>query len=148
MIPAKITRKEQPLVVTRDQIKALERAIITELEPVDTPLEHHFIPGVYIRKLTLPAGTVLTGKVHSTIHGCIVAKGRILVASEEGGTKELVAGDVFVSHPGVKRAGYAIEDTVFINVHANAEETRDLEVLEAQLIAPEALEYTKVEVLA
>lgn len=148
MLPAYRIREQRPAPITRSQVKAYERAIIEQLEPVDAPLEHHFIPGVYVRKMTLPAGAAIAGKIHDTLHMCIVAKGRILVASEEG-TRELVAGDVFVSRPGVKRVGYAVEETVFINVHTNREDDTDLAVLESKLIVPEALEYTprKVEVL-
>jgi len=146
MLPAYRHVRQTLPAVTRAQIKSLENAILRELEPVEEVLEHHFIPGVYCRKLTLPAGAVIVGKIHQDLHMCIVAKGRIMVASEEG-SKELVAGDVFVSRPGVKRAGYAIEETVFINIHTNKEDDKDLAVLESKLIVPEALEYTKAEVL-
>lgn len=129
-----------------EQIKALELAIATELEQVELPLEHHFMPGVYIRKMTLPAGTVLVGKVHATEHACIVAKGRIAVVSETG-RAELVAGDTFISAPGAKRVGYALEDTVFINVHTNIENDTDLAVLEAKLIKPEVIGYVRKEVV-
>lgn len=147
MLPAHRTRPQLPAPITRSQIKAYERAIIEQLEPVEAPLEHHFIPGVYLRKMTLPAGAAISGKLHTTLHLCIVAKGHILVASEEG-TRELFAGDVFVSKPGVKRIGYALEETVFINIHMNQDDEKDVAVLEEKFTAPEALEYTKVEVLA
>ena len=147
MLPAHRIRTQLPTApVTRAQIKAYERAIVEQLEPVEAPVDHHFIPGVYVRRMTLPAGAAISGKIHDTLHMCIVAKGHILVASEEG-TRELFAGDVFVSRPGVKRIGYAIEETVFINVHTNKDDDTDLALLESKLIVPEALEYTKVEVL-
>ena len=145
MLPAHRSVPQALPAVTRDQLKRLEVAISTQLQPVDAPLQHDFIPGVYCRKLTIPAGAVLVGKIHKDLHLCIVAKGRIMVASEQG-TKELVAGDVFVSEPGVKRAGYAIEETVFINIHTNESNDTDLKVLENKLIVPEAIGYTKAEV--
>ncbi len=130
------------VALTRQQLKGIEHAIATELEPIDMPLQHAFIPGVYARSLTIPQGGVLVGKVHSTVHICIVAKGRILVATEgQAGKVELVAGDMFVSEPGAKRVGYAIEETVFINVHSNEDNDTDLGVLESKLITPELIGY-------
>jgi hypothetical protein len=123
------------LPTTYTDLKRFE-AMVAQLPPAEMVLEHYFIPGVYIRKLSMKAQTVLVGKIHATVHGCIVAKGRIAV-----GRTEFVAGDVFVSEPGAKRAGYAIEDTVFINVHANPDDETDLAVLEARLITPEMIGY-------
>ncbi len=122
--------------VTYADIKKLEALIPRCLPPAEMVLEHYFLPGVYIRKLSMKAGTVIVGKIHSTVHGCIVAKGQIAV-----GKTVLVAGDVFVSEPGAKRAGYAIEDTVFINVHANPDDSQDLALLESRLITPELIGY-------
>ena len=55
--------------------------------------------------------------------------------------RKFEAGDVFISEPGAKRAGYAIEDTVFINVHANPDDCQDMAVLESRLITPETIGY-------
>jgi len=96
------------------------------------PLEHHFIPGAYARALTIPAGTLLVGKIHK--HPCFnfVAAGEITVLTEDG-VKTLKAGDFFRSEAGVKRVGLAHADTVFINVHPTT--TTDLDTLERELTA-------------
>jgi quercetin dioxygenase-like cupin family protein len=134
------------LVLAYDKVKQLEQGIIDELELLDLEVEHVFVPGWYIRKLHIPAGCVLTGKIHATEHICAVEKGRILVRTVgEEGVKQLVAGDRFVSQPGVKRVGYALEDTVFVNEHVNNDDTRDLALLESRLIIPEAIGYEKTE---
>lgn len=124
---------------TREQIDAYARWVATR-PPVEAPLEHLHIDSVYVRALYIPKDATLVGKVHATEHICIVAKGRILVASEQG-RKELKAGDMWVSGPGAKRVGYALEDTIFINVHSNRDNDTDLAVLESKLITPEAIEY-------
>jgi hypothetical protein len=133
--------REQLPAVTYDSLKRLEQAVIDNLEPVDCPLQHEYIDGVYVRKGLIPAGTVIVGEIHATEHIVIIVTGRILVVSEEGGRKEFVAGDMFVSGPGTKRAGYALEDTICINVHTNKENDRDLDVLKAKLILPELIGY-------
>jgi hypothetical protein len=133
-------------VLAYDQVKRLEQGIIDELEQVDLHVEHIFTPGKYIRALHIPAGCVLTGKIHATEHICKVLMGRILVRTVgEEGVKELVAGDEFVSQPGIKRVGFAIEDTVFVNEHTNEDNTTDLALLESRLIIPEAIGYEKTE---
>jgi quercetin dioxygenase-like cupin family protein len=138
--------QEQLPVLTRDSAKQYEQAIIDHLEPVDPPIEHAHIDGVYARKMSLNEGETLTGKIHSTEHICIVAKGRIAVRTVgEEGTKILEAGDMFVSGPGAKRIGYALEDCVFINIHTNKENDTDLAVLESKLITPELIGYDKEE---
>jgi quercetin dioxygenase-like cupin family protein len=95
------------------------------------PVDHVFADGVYARCMNIPKGTMLTGKIHKTQHLNIVAKGRILVATEDG-TKEISAPCIFVSEPGTKRAGYALEDTVWINIHVTDE--TDLDKIEEQVI--------------
>lgn len=113
-------------------IYALEDAIVNELPLLDLDVRHHFAGGLYARELFIPAGTILTGKIHK--YDCInvVPVGKIQVATEEG--SKLIEGPyVFVSPPGTKRAGVTLEDTIWITVHASNE--TDLDALEKQLIA-------------
>lgn len=115
-----IVRNEtvQGIIALEDALKAMDQ--------VDLPLGHYQIPGVYVRAMMIPKGTVLTGKIHN--HKCIsiVAKGSISVASKDG-MKRLDAGWIGVSEEGIKRAGYAHEDTVFITVH-QCDETEICEI--------------------
>ena len=112
-----------------DKVFALEE-MVKEMPQVELDIEHVFAPGTYARKMVIPAGVVLTGKIHLTEHINIVAAGVIEVRSE-GETRRIEAPAIFVSKPGVKRAGFAIEDTVWITIHAT-EET-DPEVIEEQI---------------
>jgi quercetin dioxygenase-like cupin family protein len=99
------------------------------------PVTHHFAPGLYAREMLIPAGVTLVGKMHRFDHLCVVLRGRILVATETG-TKEIVGPAMFTSPAGVKRAGVAIEDTVWITYHPT--EKTDLAQIEADVIVPEA----------
>ena len=57
------------------------------------------------------------------------------MAITDEGEYEIEAPHIFVSGPGVKKAGYAIEDTVWINVHP-WEGEENIELIEQQVIVP------------
>lgn len=124
-----------PNVPTLAMIHRLEDALFAgPTIDMDALTSHHFADGLYGRELFIPAGTVLTGKMHKGRHLNVLAKGDITVWTEQG-MKRLQAPAVIVSEAGTKRVGYAHTDTVWITVHAS-EET-DLARLEEQLIEPE-----------
>ncbi len=101
------------------------------------PLTHTFGEGVYVREMLLPQGTMITGKLHRHAHPYVLLRGEVLVVSEAGGQEHLRAPLSRIAPPGTKRAMYALEDTVWITMHPNPDNTRDLAVLEAQIIAPD-----------
>ena len=98
------------------------------------PVQHFFAPGMYARAMFIPAGGVLVGKMHRFEHLAAILTGRIRVASEFG-DKEMFGPCLFVSPAGVKRAGFALQDTVWVTFHAT--EKTDLEEIERELIVPE-----------
>ncbi len=135
---------------TRGDILHLQEVLLAmnsgETHINSCPLKHHFAPQVYGREILLPKGITVVGKLHRHAHLNIVLKGHCLVVTEFE-QKELQAGDVFVSQSGIKRAVYALEDTVWITVHPNASNTTDLQKIEDYVIAPsyEALAFDKPE---
>ena len=110
-------------------------------DQLDLPVVNHFTPGVYARELTIPTGTLLTGKIHRYEHLCVISKGDISVLSEDG-FKRIKAPFTFISKPGVKRLAYVHDETVWTTFHANQDEERDPGVLVERHTAPnyEALE--------
>ena len=121
-----MTEVAQP---SREKVEALERAL-QHLPQVDCPVRHFFVPGMYAREMTIPAGTVLTGAVHKTEHLSTISAGRILVQTDDG-VKDIRAPFTFVSKPGAKRAGVAMETTVWTTYHATS--TTDLDALVEEL---------------
>jgi len=117
--------------IARKNILALEDEM-RKHEQIELRVEHHFAPGVYARELFIPAGTLLTGKIHKTEHLNIISQGRISI-SNVGERTMITAPHTMISKPGTKRAGYAHEDTVWVTVHPTDE--TDLKVLEKMLIA-------------
>lgn len=124
----------QASIPTREQIEQLE-AQMRMMEQLPIEPVHHFADGLYAREITIRAGTILTGKVHSTEHLNIVSQGRIAVWTEDG-MKIVAAPCTLVSRPGTKRVGFALEDTVWTTIHANPGNLTDLAALELALIDP------------
>lgn len=127
----KVYRIEDGEVVksARDKILSAE-SFLSTLPQVDMPVDHKFTDGLYSRKILIPAGTCLTGKVHRKGDITIVPYGRIKVLTEDG-FKEVVGPCDFVGTPGVKKIAYAVEDTLWINVFAT--ENTDLDAIEEEL---------------
>ena len=121
-------------VPTREQINALERELaVLPTRIKDIPTFHHFAPGLYVREVLIPAGTVCTGKIHKTTHLCRLESGEMTCWTERGMVR--IRGPfTWLSYPGAKRAVAAHSDCVMLTYHVT-EET-DLERLEAELIEP------------
>ena len=124
---------ELPAFVSREQVDRLqsEMAAMPQAELVT---EHQFSPGMYMRKLYRPAGTLIVGKVHKEPHFFLCAKGEI-IAWTENGMKRLQAGDVIESKPGTKRVTLAVTDAIGITIHRT--DKTDFDEIEAELIEPD-----------
>ena len=125
-----------PAVPSREQIERLQ-SVMSAMPQVEIETKHYFVPGMYSRTIALKAGTWIVGKVHKTHHFCILAAGRVLVASDEG-RRMLEAGDVLECHPGAKRAMYAVTDSLWINVHkTDKTDKTPMDELENELVEPD-----------
>jgi len=123
----------------RTAIMAAEAILKDSCEQISPEVIHHFAPGIYMREMRIKKGTIITGKIHKTEHLCVL-NGDIEIASEDG--KGRFTGYLtFLSKPGVKRIGYAHEDTVFTTVHAI--EGTDIAKLEAALAVDSFEEYDR-----
>jgi quercetin dioxygenase-like cupin family protein len=112
----------------RGKILALESAMLA-MPQIDLPIDHFFAPGLYLRQMTMPKDAIVTGKIHKTEHLCILAKGKVSVATENG-TVTHTAPTVIHSTPGTKRALHALEDSVWINCHHNPTDERDTDKID------------------
>lgn len=122
---------EDPLII-RAKILQLKDDLL-KMAPEDRTemqCEHVFAGGMYLRKLYIPKGTILVGKIHKQECMNIVAKGDISVLTETGSAR-LTAGYTVVSPAGIQKVGFAHEDTIFINVFLTNE--TDVEKLEETL---------------
>jgi quercetin dioxygenase-like cupin family protein len=124
---------ELPQQVSKDQVDELHRQMLS-MPQAELQTEHHFSPGMYMRKVFRPANTLIVGKVHKAPHFFLCAAGEI-IAWTENGMKHLMPGDVVESQPGTKRVTLAVTDAIGITIHRT--DKTDLDELEAELIEPD-----------
>jgi len=128
---------------TMPEILRIEKEM-REFPSLTLPVEHYQIDGVYVRSLFLPAGTLLTGKIHNFENIAILAQGTIRVSN---GTDAyvLTAPHIMVDKPGVKRIGYAETDVTFITVHKTA--NTEIDDIEKELVSDTFEEYEQQRLL-
>lgn len=122
-----------PVLALRQKIDSAE-AVMLEMPQVEIPLRHVFADGLYGREILIPAGTMLTGKIHRKADLNFVLYGEIDVLTECG-MKRVVGPCWFAGKAGAKQVGYAHTDTLWITVHATT--NHDLETLEDEILVPD-----------
>jgi hypothetical protein len=104
---------------------------VKQAPQVECKESHHFGPNIYIKEVTLPAGSVIIGKHHRHEHLCNMVSGRMIVVDSEGNRTELVAPMTFMAKSGRKIA-YIIETVVFQNIYSTSE--TDIQKLEDMIV--------------
>lgn len=115
------------------------QASMDGLPDVECPLQHTFAPGVYVRTIFIPAGSVVVGKIHKHRHANVLSQGHVTVLTEGGGLEELHGPLTMVSEPGTKRAVYAHTDTVWTTIHPT--DKTELADIEEETIAKNYADY-------
>lgn len=126
----------------RDQIMALEKAML-QMPQVEIPVTHTFADGMYARTAFIKKGTAMTGAIHKQETLQIMVSGRVSVATDREPARELEGFNIMVSPPGTKRAGVALEDTIWVTI-IKTDET-DPERIVAQLTTNDYAEFEKLE---
>ena len=119
----------QIAVPTLEDIWSLQAAA-SQFPQIELPTEHYFANGMYCRKITMPKGSLVVGKVHTSLHLFMCVKGACTVWTELE-SRNFVAGDVAISQPGTKRVLLMLEDTVCITMHKT--DKTDVAELEKEL---------------
>lgn len=119
---------------SRAQIERLEEHLVQQPQ-VEIPAVHRFAAGLYAREITIPADTLMTGKVHRHEHVSIMLSGEMTVLTEEG-MRRITGPQVFISPAGTKRVGYAHTETRWVTVHTNPDDETDVELIEQRLVEP------------
>lgn len=124
---------------TNEAIEEAEGRLLEQIDPleIECPLVHRFAPGVYMREVTMPAGTYVIGHEHLTEHGNVVLSGRALV-SMNGEVAEVVAPQVFTSPAGLRKILIILEEMRFMTIHPNPADERDIDTLEAIFVRKSA----------
>lgn len=108
------------------------------LPQIEIPIEHHFCEGVYVRKMTMPKGSCVVGKIHthSQINTCCKGEVRVVMGDE---VVVMKAGDVVVCPEGARRAFYAHEESIW-TVTLRTDET-DIEKIESEFVVETEQQY-------
>lgn len=100
------------------KIDAIEHTL-SELPQQEMPLNHIFTDGQYTRSIFMPAGTLLTSRIHLHEHPFILSMGAVSVWSDEKGWELLRASHIGVTKPGTRRILYCHQDCIWTTVHLN-----------------------------
>jgi len=101
-------------LTTRQKIERME-VEMRQCPQVPIKYVHHFGDGVYAREITIPKGTLLTGKIHKYTQINILSKGDIEVMTQDG-MRRVQAPFTVVSPPGTKRIAIAHEECVWTTI--------------------------------
>jgi len=132
----------------RDWIKGLEDTLLEVSEypqgdRPDCPLVHSFGGGMYVREIFIPAGMLLTGKIHRHEHPNFLMEGTVSMITEDGGAQIMEAPQSMLSPAGCKRALYTHTPTWWITVHLNPNgHTEFNDTFEDEIVAQDYKEIT------
>lgn len=117
-----------------DAIDALEAALQNRFDKIECPLNHTFLPGVYVREIFMPAGSKVTSKIHKERHVYFVMKGSANVWIDGIGWRLVEAPHYGITEAGTRRVLDIVEDCYWITVHSNPNDTEDLYEIEERII--------------
>lgn len=126
----------QELSVKEEEILSSDRSVTEKIDdlqsaiaaqpPVECPLIHRFTPGLYIREIFMPAGSLIVSKIHKTEHPYFILKGKVVVFTEADGEVVLSAPYTGITRAGTRRVLLVQEDCIWATAHP----VRDGETLE------------------
>jgi len=141
--------KSKLLVTNKEKVLELEKAlidiadgemIVTEHDTKVFPLKHTFADGVYVRQMSMEGGSCVIGAIHNHLHVWFLLTGCISVATEDV-IEDYIAPCYVVATPGTKRVIYANEDSIFVNIHKNPNNNKNIEELEKEIVSASYEEY-------
>ena len=146
--------KKEISVNSREKILKLEKSMINIADGINiegdgkhvvteskiAPIKHTFADGIYVRQMDMKQGGVVVGAIHKHLHVWFLLTGHVTIATEHT-TEDYIAPCYVVSTPGVKRVILANENSIFVNIHKNPSNTKDLDVLEKEIVALNYKEY-------
>jgi hypothetical protein len=106
----------------------------------DIPIKHSFADQLYVRQMDLKKNHVIIGAVHNHLHVWFLLTGKVMI-NNNGEKIEHIAPCYTVSKPGSQRVILALEDSIFVNVHKNPTNTKDISKLEKEIVSMTIEEY-------
>lgn len=116
------------------EIDKVEAALVANFPRAEFPVENHFVPGLYRRTTTLPAGTAMVSMEHKTEHFFVILSGEVRVSSGNEGSVTYIGPCMGVTKPGTRRILHAVTETIWATFHVT-EET-DVAKIAEQILEP------------
>jgi hypothetical protein len=145
--------KKDIILSAREEIQALQDLLISNedgeniegdgkhiVHSTNFPLKHTFADGIYIRQMDMKAGSAVVGAIHNHLHVWFLLTGILAVATEKD-IEEFISPCYVLAEPGSKRVIYAVEDSIFVNIHKNPENIKDIKKLEQEIVSLTFEEY-------
>jgi len=139
--------KKEITLSRREEIQSLQDVLISQADGKNIegdgnnivcsdnfPMKHTFADGIYIRQMDMETGSMVVGAIHNHLHVWFLLTGHLAVATEES-IEEFVAPCYVLATPGAKRVIYAMEDSIFVNIHKNPENIKDIKKLEDEIVS-------------
>ena len=147
--------KKEITLKKRGEIQALQDLLVYNADGVNIegdgksivhsdnfPLKHTFADGIYIRQMDMQADSVIVGAIHNHLHAWFLLTGHLAVVTEDT-TEEFVSPCYVLATPGSKRVIYALEDSIFVNIHKNPDNIKDIKKLEEEIVSLTFEDYEK-----
>ena len=140
--PLEVVTLVEPFVidkVARSRLVNFEREL-GKLPQFECPLKHYFADGLYVREIFIPKGVALVGYVH--MQDCVTTISQGAIAINDGVDMVVLRAPFTKPVPaGSKKAGYALEDTIWCDAYVNPDNERDIAKLESRLCADSHDDY-------
>jgi hypothetical protein len=117
---------------------AIDRAEakMAEMPVAVMPVTHRFTPGLYIREILIPKGTMTTSMEHKTTHPFVISHGIVEVISENEGRVIYHAPYTGITDPGTRRIMFAHTDVIWTTFHINPDDENDPEKIGERILVP------------
>ena len=145
--------KKDIVLKNREQIQKIQDILVSQADGVDIegdgkhivhssnfPLKHTFADSIYVRQMDMKAGSMVVGAIHNHLHVWFLLTGRLAVVTETT-IEEFIAPCYVLAEPGSKRVIYAMEESIFVNVHKNPKNIEDINKLESEIVSKTFEEY-------
>jgi len=124
----------------RKLISNLAESVGENLEKAECPVTHRFAPGVYLREIFMPKGSVVVGKIHTTEHFNVLIQGEVTVVTAVSRDR-YQAPHTFVSLAGVQKVVFMHTDCIWQTIHPT--DKTDIDEIEKEI---SVTDYNKLEV--
>jgi len=121
----------------KEEITALEKVlresnndrVTFDRQSPEFPLKHTITDGVYVRQMTMKKGSFVLGAVHKRDHVWFLLTGYLVIKNEDG-FENYEAPCYMEAKSGAQRAILALEESIFVTIHRNPLDLKDISELE------------------